>query len=514
VDSKMETATLPEDILLTEGASTNGEGGQSNIFILIMLTPLLMVSLLLSAMAPKYLSRPYLGLCIAMAMAVFVIQCISKWTLPKPVNWFSVDILFPVAFFLVHFWYTFSWLVGLSPSSIWIWKDPSIVCYAAMMSLSGLIAFLIGYNSLSERFSCVQRLAFIDRESLKKWKGYGITMFIGGVISVFIYIITVGPELFQGTYRGTHLGGYLGRYLYLLLNVLLNVSFVVMTISAAQMAGKWKIGIITKIAILFFLTHMMVLGDRSTASAYVVVLGAAYSEYIKPVSFKKFVLVIIVAIFVMSVGLVGRGSAERTVTSFVKHTLEQKEEVSLKGGALNVGTSLRCLHEAVSIVPSEYNYFYGKLKVNEILSAIPFAQRAIGIRRLEFMSSAYFLTWAIYYGSFSVGAGSTIIADIYLDFGYPGVIIVMFLLGLLAKYLQQKARGSGTMVSGVAYCCLVSVYAILPRYSVGSLLRGILWPVLMLLLVQAALRIPKQPAQSQESVYDMEYGFTSNMRSR
>jgi oligosaccharide repeat unit polymerase len=503
INQEMQAAAWSEGILLDGDSFTNGEEKRTSILLLAVLFMSLVVSLLLSRFAPGDLSRPFLGVCVTLAAAAILLQCISKFTLPKPVNWFSVDILFAAAFFLVHFWYTFAWLAGLLPSAIEFWRDTSVVCYASAMSLAGLLAFLLGYNLLPERFSRMRQGAWIDGRPLINWRRFGITVFIVGIISVVVYVMALGAELFQGAYTGSQKGGYWAQVLYLLLGVLLNLGFVVMTIASGQLWGKWKVGIITKLAIMFFLAYLFVLGDRSLAFSFVIVLGVAYAEYIKPMSLKRFALAIIAGLFIISVGLIGRKSPQRTITSFVSHAVQEKEDVSLEGGALNVGGSVRCINEAVRIVPSRYNYFLGKGQVAEIIGLIPFSRRLFDVTGIEYLGSASVLTWSMY-GSFESGAGTTIIADIYMDFGYPGVVLIMFLLGLLCKYVQQRARSSASMVSGVAYCCLVSTCALLPRYSLGSLIRGVLWPVLALLLVGSILGIPSQPSQEQLSTYALE----------
>lgn len=468
--------------------------------VLLPLCILLGLSLALSPIAPKELSRPYLTLSVGLAILVIGFHFGHKYTLPKPTNWFSVDVLFVLTFFIVHFGYTFFWLLGIAPSTIEIWRDTTIVCYAAMMSVSALAVYLIGYHCLREQLTRTQLPAVFNITALQKWRWMGRIILTAGVITLIIYRSLLGEQLVEGVYAGA-VGGYLPRVIHILLHILLKVGMVLLSIACIQMTGKYKIGIVPKIVIVFFLSYVFILGNRQRFVAYVLVLVVAYSEYRKPISLKMIIVGMFVGAFVVAIGLAGRLSPERTLKSFVETSIASKEEITLKGGMLNIATSVRTLHEAVSVVPGTQPYLMGKLKVSEVLSLIPFAHRVYRVKRIEYTSSSLFLTWSIY-GSFASGAGTTIIADLYLDFGYPGVIVCMYLLGLLCKYIQQIARRSGNVVSGVGHCCLVATVTLMPRFNVlSSLFREVLWPVLMVLLLQAILGLRPQLPENQLEDY-------------
>ena len=86
------------------------------------------------------------------------------------------------------------------------------------------------------------------------------------------------------------------------------------------------------------------------------------------------------------------------------------------------------------------------------------------------------LTWSI---------GSSIIADCYLDFGIPGIIILMYLLGRIGAYIQTKAQENQTSVKwGVIYLLTLSTYAEVSRYSFDFIVRSIVWTIVIFALFE------------------------------
>jgi oligosaccharide repeat unit polymerase len=485
---------------ITDGVSSEYSTYRSNKSILLVLFVLLLVSCGLAFIAPAGLVRWYLWLSIVFAVSVFVLHIAYRYRFPKPRNWFTVDILFSITFLIVHFWYSFSWLIGLAPSSIVIWRDEQVVCYCAMMSVSGLIAFLIGFHMLPERFCQSSNNPIISMNLLRRWKAAGFILFLLGMIATVIYIGLFGKELFEGQYTGSARGGYLEKVLHIVMNLLLILGLVVLSISSIQLTGKYKIGVLAKGLGVAFMLFLLILGSRSIMAGYVLVLLAAYTEYRKPMSLKLIVIGMLFGFFMMSFTQIGRISPERTLKSFVETARANKEGISVDVGASELGHSVRCLHEAASITPSQYKHFKGALKISELLSIIPFANKLV---HLTYPGSSTFLTWTIY-GNLDSGVGTTVVADLYLDFGYGGVVILMIILGLLCKYIQQKSRGSGDMAWGVAYCSIVSVVTLMPRFTYLSLIRGVIWPLLMLLVLRKVLGLSGQRLEGQVESFDLD----------
>ncbi len=477
-----------------------GDISSTQTFARLILVPVLglmfLVSLVAWLIAPPVLSRLYMYLCLALAIGAIVFQFIYHASGPRTTNWFSVDIIFMLAFFTVHFVYPLFWAVGLAPSSYEIWINEAVVCRATMMSVCGFLAFALGFNVLADRYSHVQWPVLMDNITLQRWRTLGKVFLVIGVLVAGIYILLLGELLTIGVYQSTP-GEYREHVIKMLLVTLMRIAFVLLTVAAAMLTGKWKIGWLSKIAILMLLAWILILGDRSLAFGLAAILVAAYSEYAKRISFKKLVLFIAAGFFLAGVVRVARYSPERTVSSFVKTAQEKSEEITWDTGLMNFAGSVRTVYAAVDIVPQQHDYFYGRLEISGLAGIIPFSRRLLP-KKIEYTTSASYLTWVMHAGDFSSGVGTTIIADTYMDFGLIGVVAVMFGVGLLSKHIQQKARATCSLTWAVAHACLIASLALIPRYSMTYLVRDVLWPVLLILLASKILslgRVPNLPAE-------------------
>ena len=102
---------------------------------------------------------------------------------------------------------------------------------------------------------------------------------------------------------------------------------------------------------------------------------------------------------------------------------------------------------------TRYTSLYkGIFLFGNLSSAIPFSNSLVvklfpSINEYKYKSSASFNTWLVYGSNPPPGSGqgTTCIADLYLDFGIIGVVIGMFLFGLLLRYLENVIYGTNTL---------------------------------------------------------------------
>ncbi|MBN2446899.1 MAG: oligosaccharide repeat unit polymerase [Phycisphaerae bacterium] len=440
---------------------------------------IIVLSIAAALFAPSALSRPFMGFCVFLALAVMVIQILYRATSPRPRNWISVEILFMLGYLVVHTTYPLFWLIGLAPSENALWYDQSVVCYAAAMTAAGLACFALGFNIPADRYNCVQWPANVDRAALMSWKRIGTVLFLAGAVALAAWARLVGDVISSGVY--TYAPGEYGAHItFLLADTLLRLGLLVLTITAALLTRKWKIGLIPKIGLALFVGWFAILGDRSTLVTMALLVAAAYSEYVRLISFKVLICIIVGGLFFMGVIRVARWSPDRTVSSFIQTAREESHQISWDTGLMNFGGSVRTLHAAVATIPSEYNYRLGELQITTAAGLIPFSRRLLPA---NFVTSATFLTAIINRGNMESGAGTTVVADLYCDFGFPGVMVALFTLGLLSKQIQQRARAAPSLTWGVAHAALIPVMTLMARYTVMTAVRSVLWPVIAVYLL-------------------------------
>ncbi|MBN2447250.1 MAG: oligosaccharide repeat unit polymerase [Phycisphaerae bacterium] len=473
--------------LFSEPAPAARTSGRILAAVLLLI---LLGAVLAASVAPRDLSRAFLGICTFTALGILVLQIVHVATGKERANWMSVDILFMLSYLIVHYVYTLFWLLGVAPSENEIWYAQSVVCYSAAVSLAGLAAFGFGFNLPSARYAWPQRGAIWDVATLRRWKVVGLGVFFCGAVSTVIWLMLAGESLDVGGYVHASELPYAARISFLVSEVLLRLGLAVVTVAAGQLTGRWKIGLVPKIGFAVFIGWLLVLGDRSAATGIGVLVLAAYSEYVRRISLKLFVPALLVGIVMLGVVRMTRHAADRSVTSFIETARAQSSEIGWQSTLLNFGGSVMTLHAATHTFPSQQGYYYGKLQVSPVIGIIPFTRQILPPEK-GFVTSARVLTELINKPSQKWGRGTTVTADLYCDFGLPGVVIVLFFVGILCKRVQQRARASNSITWAVAHVAIIATMALMPRYAVSGLVRSVLWPVLAVYVVSWIFGLPR-----------------------
>jgi hypothetical protein len=245
-----------------------------------------------------------------------------------------------------------------------------------------------------------------------------------------------------------------------------------------------------------YLISVIVSGDRGPLIFFSIAIIGSYTFVTRN---KLNLIKIIVILFIGSslITLLGQIRAIRTSQSFTEKITEifkddgtesRFENISFLPASQELASSVRCLHHSVSYVPSVSNFFYGRLQFQQITSIIPFFSN---INNLIFLdnnsknfSSADYITW-INQGDFPTsGDGTTLISDFYLDFGMYGVLICMFIVGLIMRYselLMYKA-GYPSVFSHIFFITYLATSIYIGRSTFLIVMKMVCWTYFFLLI--------------------------------
>ncbi len=356
----------------------------------------------------------------------------------------------------------------------------------------GMAAFVLGFNLIA---SGGGRQLFIEFGFKKKWLMLGNIIFYTGCIFTVVYALTVGASAFEGHYEGSDVGNLAVRTMYMLQGIFLKVGIAMIILCKSKPNKIIPDGKLPIALYLVILLMYLILGDRSEFVYAGAVLLFAYVVSFRNISFVPLVVAVLCFSFISSAARIARSFDERSIESLVEVITSEHEEVSVDAGLANISASGLLTLTAVSAVPAKFDYFMGDLKKREFLGIIPFGRALFPQKRSnfekQFHGTSQWLTWYILGPNSNWGVGSNIIADLYLDFGSPGVFIGMLILGLTAGYFKKKAVTSTSFIFIVVYCYYAGLLTILPRYAFLAILRGILWPLALLWLLNKIF-IPKR----------------------
>ena len=466
---------------------------------LIILCLLWIVSIVLFFISTN--GTPYtddkLGTILVIALISIIVYVFRKEKNPSLKKRFVTAFnLFLLSFLCVHF-QRFADLLVFKSNIIRseIYADKEVVLRAASICLIGLLSLLVGYTLAAQQ-------SFHKKNTEKKYffnrQTYSALTYLY-LISITLFLYYNGNNYFSGPYSQEMLDmtkGTMNTYSVILVNCcmyslticnsLMNVNRG--AISFIQYAKSYDIMYYLCGGSYLFLCLM--LGDRGPLISFLLVYYFGYLFISKRrVGLVKILVIFFVSSFILNIIGLTRNATESQ--GIAKYNQEIMDVNSISPLTSELASSNRTVIYAVESTPSKYPYRYGLFTINNTLAIIPFSSsllKAFGFSPAhEYAHSSQFLTWYEQGTNPYSGVGSSTIADIYLDFGPLGVVIITFLLGVvfrridMAMFSEKKELIS---LFGFVTCIVVfsqSVY--IPRSMLIPVLRTIVWEFVFILLV-------------------------------
>lgn len=162
--------------------------------------------------------------------------------------------------------------------------------------------------------------------------------------------------------------------------------------------------------------------------------------------------------------------------------LEDESEVrSISPFSYELSKSVNCNFIAVHDIDEEVTeYKYGLYNLCEILSAVPGMNRiTTSLFNLDLYRTATseYVTISFFGKNYLFGLGTTVFTDFYLDFGLLGIIIGMFVVGFVYRWVDEKlVYGSiPSFFAMVFFLKYASMSVYIPRASFSFVLCRVLY---------------------------------------
>ncbi|MDR4484157.1 MAG: O-antigen polymerase [Nitrospirales bacterium] len=444
----------------------------------------------------------------AFAVLLIIHQGATRYKMSREANWVQIDIMFLLMFFFVHFWHWIAVQYGFASGMEKSTAHFGRVNYAVGLALLGMAAFLLGFNLMS----AIYQRPFNSASSQHQWEKFGFIMFYTGTALTVLYAVYFGANAFEGNYTGSEVGGLATRSIYMLQGILLKIGILILLIASAdekRFIPKCRVPLFILACIL---AMFLVLGDRSEFLYTLAVVLFAYTRYYKKIPLAILAMGFVAFAFIMSAVQMARTEETRSLSTIYEVVSSNSNEISSIQGLNGISASGGVLLGAVNAVPKHHAYFFGDLKMIELLGIIPYG-RALFLDSApigQFGTSSEFLTWFILGPNSKSGTGTTIIADLYVDFGPVGVAVGLLMLGCITSYLHIKVNQMNTLEYGVIFCYFAGLMVLLPRYNFLMIIRGLIWPALFLWLINKLFMSSRREALliSQENSYEKRTIFT------
>ena len=246
--------------------------------------------------------------------------------------------------------------------------------------------------------------------------------------------------------------------------ILLLITFVSNVIIVSEFYNKkrtirYKISKLALISIGVVVLILLLGGSRSNASYIALPIIGIYCMMFKPLNVRQVLTFVILSIAAM--WLIGQLRTGDSMSSVVNPILYI---VDLTIPSRN--------NYAVYEYVQEKGFTYGASFIG-VFTVIPFLSNFLGLVNGsgELLTQSFFDAHPNYN---MIGLGTTVIADIYIAFGFVGVVILMYLFGKIVKKYTIGAMW-GNYYSIVIYAALFSVSLFTVRGYVTTGLRPAIW---------------------------------------
>lgn len=400
-------------------------------------------------------------------------------------NWFRMDVLFLIGFGIVHFqWPIMLALSGIAPDlTSRVWVDENYVNYGTWLSTIGACSWLLGFSVINTT----------KKTESENWRiSYG-PLLIFTIFLFVLFLFTVDVSFFQGGQYKPGGGNNSSEGAAIYIRLILSCSIIILT-ALVLIANKdkysdniirWFFQLDTRFIFLFFsyILVFLLVGDRGGPISLVITACIVVGTVIRPIKFGELVVTTFSGAILLTLVSLGRGEAFGL--GIFNAGAQKFELVSGYDPTLELANSVRTLYRALIEVPAREDFFYGRLWMGNLLAPIPFLQsiyiNLTGVPKHELGSAAY-ITFLTYGKDPSSGEGSTIVADIYLNFSTFGVSFFLVLLGAFFKIATNNLLTLRKFNWIIVVAILASISLYLSRSELLIMLRPIVWGWMLVLL--------------------------------
>lgn len=455
----------------------------STTFVRLLMLGFLLVSLFTVRPVPRaeILNsnvRAYVFL-VLLALAIHFSSKISR-------NWLNAESFFLLGLLVVGLQWPLMVVVGgeiaLQGSPIEQFK-PYFV-FSSWLASTGIVSSLLGMELATLRWG--KTVPKPDKAMPSHGSGY--TFYIGLSATFFLlFFATVGTEFLSGVYRGARNWSSVSGYFYLAFHAsLLLATLEVVSRIRSRFSGS-GIGHLRAapfsyvFLVLVYTLSFWTLGDRGGPLSLLICLIALYVQSVRRITFAKALLIVVIGILAMAVIREGRNNEDLSnslIAGYHNITIEQGGDLTAE-----LATSFRTIQASSQAIDALGHHYWGSSMVPNLLATFPFGgtlvREMLGGEFTVPSTSALMTLWIN--GPHSVsGAGSSIFADAYLNFGVIGVVVICLAYGYLIRNVSVETAET---VSGMTRKALVLTLASLSLYisrdSVFGPLKLFIWLVVI-----------------------------------
>lgn len=385
-------------------------------------------------------------------------------------SFIKIDVLFYIFAYLLYYLPYQKYVLGLTDLKSHYQFDyiectnPSII-----VSTIAMLAFALGYSkhkqpeSIMPQHNTLPSIKYINKLA---------TVLLTITVLLMIYYFRENSffSVFYSSYEGSPAGSVFRE---ICLFVMMLCSYIVFRLKYYKKTNA--VFIIALFVSLLWALYLFLLGDRNSFFLIAIVLCGGYFTLIKSAKRKYLVLFLFSALLIYKIVEIARNNDNRSVDTYMESYQVMQEQSD--GSSFDITTLGYRL--TFDVIPARHDYFFGKFLTLSVASIVPFLNGILSDPNDPYGGSSEVIGYTLLGPYRTWGTGSNIVSDIYMDFGVPGVIILMFLIGLFSGFIRNKFILYPRSVKYMTlYFMTLALIAETPRYGVAFSLRYIVWAFL------------------------------------
>ena len=453
---------------------------------------LLIVSLLSYFFAPKTYSFDYCfwlhNLFLVSATLVFILDIRNEKV--------GFNLLFSISFFFTNFVYpVYIYPVDPYYSLFSFPFNEKVITKCTALAQVAYSMYACGYLWRNKTENTSKSLNFDMAIGAKQMST--ITLLI--IIYFLVFLSFGGLDYFEDRYeRGEMSSNMKVQYL------MLFFPSIIIFFASTIFLCKSRKHIIQTYSILSIIA--LILLSSGTRTFPLIILSTIFIIYClrNKVSISLVIPCIIIGILLMS--FIGNIRHDGTLSSEL--FANQASEIGVLDHFSDLFINSRNLYVLYDFVDN-YSCTFGLTMVSPLLSPIPFAQKIFIIITgvpYYFLNSASLSTFLELGDPPAFGLGTNIVGDVYLSFGFIGILICFFALGRFIIYARKRML-DGSYAYLIAYLSLASDAIYMCRASYFDALKIILWTLLFALIMKQT----NKQILNNYNIYNRILGGTDNL---
>lgn len=416
--------------------------------------------------------------------------------LPWLPSYFCIEVLFFGFSYLIFYHQYQLYLLGATDLSKSVYFPDAFADgsnKAITLATVGMLAFTLGYRVLGKAEYVRATEGDQSRRERSALRYFHVMSIASSVLLLALaglYLLAGWRSANEGRYTGTTTEGVGSEGTFMLIwmfCMIVAALWIYATATGIRRPPMLAVGLVIAIA---WSLRMLVFGQRTSFMLIALVLVGGYFTFVR-----RAPLILLVAAFGVWMFIYRLIEVVRFIPNWYANAnfwelLPTSPTYQLESSESGLNITTVGLRATVEMVPDNYDFMYGVLKLNQLAGIIPFS----GKLYLPQLDPAYTISadllsdimigpWATW------GPGSNIISDSYIDFGVPGVVLVLFAIGLSAKAIRNYvARDPYNAHRVVMYLLTMALFALLPRYAPDTALRIMAWALIFSMLMAAISR--------------------------